>query len=105
VFWSDMDLSLSPPAVVSRIAEGADPRTFQPLEEGYGKDGAHVWFHGVVVEGADPASFTVASGPDGADARDKSGTYREGASTRAAAADSVASADGPEPAAEPTAEP
>jgi len=107
VFWSDMDLSLSPPAVVSRMAEGADPRTFQALEEGYGRDGSHVWFHGQVVQGADPASFAVVAGVDGADAKDRFGTYREGRSIRPApaAADDSATDEEAGPVAEPTAEP
>ena len=92
VFWSDIDLNPSPPQLVNRIVGGADPKTFQALEGDYAKDAAHVWFEGQVVEGADPATFVVGAQPDGGDAKDRSGSWKGGATLAAANAQAAAAA-------------
>jgi hypothetical protein len=81
VFWSDVDLGSQPAgAIINRTAEGADPATFQALEQGYGKDAAHVFFEGVLVEGADAATFKIGNGGSASagDAEDKHGYFRAG---------------------------
>jgi hypothetical protein len=39
--------------------EGADPSTFKVLNDDYAADVHHVWFHGNMIEGAEPATFVL----------------------------------------------
>ncbi len=41
----------------------ADPGTFRLIDEFYASDSKHVWVKGMVIAGADPATFQVAYGP------------------------------------------
>ncbi len=93
VWWSDVDLNAQPAgALINRLAEGADPATFEALDGGYGKDKARVWFQGNLVEGADPGSFVV----DHDDAaHDKGGAFAAGKRATAPSGEPAAAAPAP----------
>lgn len=108
VFYAEMDYAQAGgPAPAVTPIRGADPGTFQALEYGYGRDGAHayhkarvlpgevatfrvldfgyartaqaVFYNGEIVAGADPASFAILEPvTEIASARDRRGLYKDG---------------------------
>ncbi len=70
----------------TKLVVGADPQTFHPFPSGfythptikenslYGKDANNIYCGGVVLTGADPATFTQT---DSLDAKDKNHTYNQ----------------------------
>ena len=61
-----------------------DVASFQPLERGYARTATRVYYDGKPVPGADAATFAALEQlTDTADAKDRSGTYKEGRRTQA----------------------
>jgi hypothetical protein len=59
------------------IATGAEAASLTDVDMGYAKTATRVFHRGEVVEGADPASFAADRESD-VDARDKTGSYKDG---------------------------
>jgi hypothetical protein len=60
------------------VVAGADPATFVPLTSSYAKDASHVYYEGVVMPSADIASFVTVIGSTTYDAQDKNAKYLNG---------------------------
>jgi hypothetical protein len=58
------------PAWALATIGGADPASYEPLSQGFGRDTSHVYDHGEILEGADPSTFEVLQCADGCRACD-----------------------------------
>lgn len=67
------------PYPVLLTLKDADPAAFRVLGRDYGADARHVWYRGLKVTGADPASFAVDEAyAAGIDAKDQGGAWERG---------------------------
>jgi len=81
VFHADFDTGggAHPPRARSVVLEGAVPDSFKLLDGGYAVGTRHVYYRGVAIAGADPATFRMLEPPAAdADAQDARATYQRG---------------------------